>query len=128
MSGLGEWSERGARRTRCGQRAGSDTEISSSLMFRNWSTDLSTPVMRRSFLSSIVTSWSTRVLKKLRRRQHSLFHHREWAPNLKNSIVVAGSSEIGGEAVGRAGVKWEDVVAVVGLRGAEPHTGFTRAS
>lgn len=79
-------------------------------------------------MSSIVTSWSTRVLKKLRGCQHSLFHYGEWVPNLKNSIVVAGSSEIGGEAVGRAGVKWEDVVAVVRSRGAEPHTGFTRAS
>lgn len=29
---------------------------------RNWSTDLRTPVMERSFLSSTVTVWSVKVL------------------------------------------------------------------
>lgn len=39
-----------------GCRSRSSTRIESSRMLRNWSTDLSVPVMQRSFLSSTVTS------------------------------------------------------------------------
>lgn len=64
----------------CGCRASSCTFIASSRMFRNlcrlesvyalviglesthWSTDLSTPVIDKSFFSSTVTSWSVNVL------------------------------------------------------------------
>lgn len=50
---------------RCGYLSRSRTSTSSSLMFRYWSTDLRVPRTRMSFLSSMVTVWLVRVLKKL---------------------------------------------------------------
>lgn len=47
----------------------SRTLMLSSLMLRNWSTDLSVPVMHRSFLSSTVTS-ATEQHHTNRDRQH----------------------------------------------------------
>lgn len=41
------------------------TLMSSNLMFRYWSTDLSVPRIEMSFFSSMVTGVSMRVLKKL---------------------------------------------------------------
>lgn len=47
----------------CGCAASLRTEMSSSLKLRNWSTLLRVPRMARSFLSSMVTVWSVKVLK-----------------------------------------------------------------
>lgn len=60
---------------RCGYCAKSNTSTSSSLMLRYWSTDFRIPRMRMSFLSSMVTVWLVRVLKKLQKAQ---CQHRLW--------------------------------------------------
>ena len=52
---------------RCGYFPSSMTVISSSLMLRYWSTDLSVPRIEISFLSSTVMVEFVRVLKKLGR-------------------------------------------------------------
>jgi hypothetical protein len=50
---------------RCGYFSSSSTTMSSSLMFRYWSTDFRVPRMEMSFLSSTVTVCWVSVLKKL---------------------------------------------------------------
>lgn len=49
--------------------------VKDKIVFTNWSTDLRTPVMERSFLSSTVTRWSVSVLNT---EKMSLVHMSDW--------------------------------------------------